>query len=89
MFIYDSRRMESALLAEKRIMDPIILISVFGALSGCLYLGYRLGRRGGYAVGYAAGLLTRKDLVRRESTHNVRRTRPQPKKETEEPAWMD
>jgi membrane protein DedA with SNARE-associated domain len=81
--------MEYALLVEKRIMDPIIIISVFGALLGCLYLGYRLGRRGGYAVGHAAGLLSGKDLVRRESTHNVRRTRPQPKKETEEPAWMD
>jgi hypothetical protein len=69
-------------------MDPVIIISVFGALSGCLYLGYRIGRHGGYASGYAAGFSAGKGSVRQDALPNVRRTRPQPRKETEEPAWM-
>ena len=73
-------------------MDPVILISVFGALSGCLYLGYRVGHKRGHAAGYAegriSGLSSLKKSVRRESTPNSHRARPQPRKESEEPAWM-
>lgn len=70
-------------------MDPVTIISVFGALSGCLLLGWRVGRKGGYAEGYAVGYAAGRDSVRPKPPINVRRTRPQPRKESEEPAWMD
>lgn len=70
-------------------MDPAISIVIFGALISALYAGYRIGYGRGQAAGYAAGFNHGKTRGRVQMTPSVRRTVPQPRKESEEPAWMD
>lgn len=70
-------------------MDPAIAISIFGALFGALYLGYRVGYGRGQAAGYAAGFNHGKTRGRVHVAPSVRRTASGPRKESEEPAWMD
>ena len=69
-------------------MDLAIAISTFGALFGALYLGYRVGYARGRSVGYAAGFSHGKTRGRVHVAPSVLKTASEPRKESEEPAWM-